>query len=876
MDKWAIYKKCDDFRVAAPKYVNDIIEIKSIADNGIFEVGRGGVFSKTYMFDDINYSKASIDEQISILESWCGWLNSNSAPFKITMNNKNKNMQTVSDQVLFGKTKDGFDTLRKHFNDEIEYTIQNGRQGIEQQLYLTIRYDTTGSYDDAKLYFDSLESSMRDNFRAIGSEIRPLDASERLRIIHDMYRFGDEEDFNFNFKNAVNQGFDFLDAVSNNKCDFSHDEYFKCENKYMSAIYLHNMPFGSKLSDRFLTRIASQNIKMMISLDCSPITDADTNAFLKSKYLSVEDRIRKQNKTRVKDLDFSSDISLAVKQDRDTITEDIKDVRENNQKYFYTMLNIIVIADDLETLQMNVKQIDQIAKDNSCKFEYSYQRQREALNTVLPLGIRQVQNGHNLKTRAVAALFPFNTQELFMPDGEWYGKNQVSNSIVTVNRKKLMNANGFIFGESGSGKTVSSSLSVFEAFLKYPDDDIIVVDPKNDYTNVCKKLGGSYMNINTSSPNRFNPLEFWADGSKTFDQIADEKSDLVMALVEKTKKDELNGNEVSLVDHALKTAYQKASLSKETINMAVENDFDYEPKKYFSTPYMDEERKLEYFVGPDGCKMYLSGDKSCYGIFDDLGNFKMSKWQKNGYYNNDGVFVYCDGNSKGYINGSVTLKSLYDAFGESDHPLARDLRLSLTPYITDENGNRGSLNIFGEKSNVNMSANRLIMFGLKDLGQNLRDVSMIIMLEFIRERIMRNYAMGKSTWLFIDECHELLHTAYTQDYLKKLWVLVRSLGGICTGITQNVSDVCKNDTTRAMVENSEFLIVLKQKTSTAETLRDVLGLSDEMIKSVTQERLPGKGIIRAGTVTVPFDWTIRKDNPLYDITNTNFYELNKM
>ena len=72
MDKWAIYKKCDDFRVAAPKYVNDIIEIKSIADNGIFEVGRGGVFSKTYMFDDINYSKASIDEQISILESWCG------------------------------------------------------------------------------------------------------------------------------------------------------------------------------------------------------------------------------------------------------------------------------------------------------------------------------------------------------------------------------------------------------------------------------------------------------------------------------------------------------------------------------------------------------------------------------------------------------------------------------------------------------------------------------------------------------------------------------------------------------------------------------------------------------------------------------------
>ena len=53
MDKWAVYKKCDDFRVAAPKSVQDLVEIKAISENGIFEVGRGGIFTKTYKFSDI-------------------------------------------------------------------------------------------------------------------------------------------------------------------------------------------------------------------------------------------------------------------------------------------------------------------------------------------------------------------------------------------------------------------------------------------------------------------------------------------------------------------------------------------------------------------------------------------------------------------------------------------------------------------------------------------------------------------------------------------------------------------------------------------------------------------------------------------------------
>ena len=136
MDKWAVYKKCDDFRVSAPKSVLDLVEIKSISENGIFEVGKGGIFTKTYIFDDINYSKTSVDEQILILENWCKWLNSNSIPFKITLNNKNKNMETVQKDILFAQH-----AIEKRIGSRLQIPGQDSAQALV--LFICSHIDRT-------------------------------------------------------------------------------------------------------------------------------------------------------------------------------------------------------------------------------------------------------------------------------------------------------------------------------------------------------------------------------------------------------------------------------------------------------------------------------------------------------------------------------------------------------------------------------------------------------------------------------------------------------------------------------------------------------------------------------------------------------------
>lgn len=51
------------------------------------------------------------------------------------------------------------------------------------------------------------------HFAALGSKCVELDATERLRILHDFYRQGEEADFHFNARDMMKKGHDFRDYI---------------------------------------------------------------------------------------------------------------------------------------------------------------------------------------------------------------------------------------------------------------------------------------------------------------------------------------------------------------------------------------------------------------------------------------------------------------------------------------------------------------------------------------------------------------------------------------------------------------------------------------------------------------------------------------
>ena len=77
-------------------------------------------------------------------------------------------------------------------------------------------------------------------------------------------------------------------------------------------------------------------------------------------------------------------------------------------------------------------------------------------------------------------------------------------------------------------------------------------------------------------------------------------------------------------------------------------------------------------------------------------------------------------------------------------------------------------------------------------------------------------------------------------------------GGICTGMSQNLIDAKRNRSTKTMVSNSEFMLLLDQGTMDKEAVEDLFDISSEQLACVNGAE-PGTGLIRFGDKIVPFD-----------------------
>ena len=552
-------KKASEPLYKAPKSIQETIEIMKVAENGIFEVARNR-FSKCYRFQDINYTTTNEIEQIDIFERYCKFLNSLDVSFKITINNKNKDMEQVRDFVFLQDMDDGFNHFRKAYNDIMERKIHEGRQGIEQERYLTITIERK-NFEEAKAQFATIEASIHKAFNELGAEIVPLTGNERIKVLHNFYHLGEENSFDFDIKTARKVGADFRNDLCNKMMQF-YPDYFKDEKKFCRALFIKKYP--SSLSDRFLNEITSLPVHSITSIDVVPIPKDMTTKVLQKKYLGIESDIIKQQRVRNKNNDFSSEISYNKRIEKKEIEEIMDDVRENDQCLYYVAVTIILMADSKEELDSMTETVETIGKRNSVTIEEHYLKQREALNTALPIGVRQVETMRTMLTQSLAVLMPFNVQELNDGSGCYYGINQVSKNINIGNRKKLINGNGFVFGVPGSGKSHFCKMELGQVFLS-GEDEIIIIDPMNEYFDIAHTYGGTVVNMSTYTDNYVNPLDMdvWSLDLNDSKGMIREKGEFMLGLCEQCMGESLNSRQKSIIDRCVRKLYIEIARSRE-------------------------------------------------------------------------------------------------------------------------------------------------------------------------------------------------------------------------------------------------------------------------------------------------------------------------
>ncbi len=124
----------------------------------------------------------------------------------------------------------------------------------------------------------------------------------------------------------------------------------------------------------------------------------------------------------------------------------------------------------------------------------------------------------------------------------------------------------------------------------------------------------------------------------------------------------------------------------------------------------------------------------------------------------------------------------------------------------------------------------------------------------------------------MDEIHELWGDEYSLHAIERMWREVRKRGGICTGMSQNLVDAISNRSTKTIVSNSEFMMILDQGVMDRDILSELFEVSSEQINCVNGAE-PGTGLIRFSEKIVPFSNQVDGDNGLYKLFNTNFHEM---
>ena len=206
------------------------------------------------------------------------------------------------------------------------------------------------------------------------------------------------------------------------------------------------------------------------------------------------------------------------------------------------------------------------------------------------------------------------------------------------------------------------------------------------------------------------------------------------------------------------------------------------------------------------------------------------------------------------------LEDLYNELLKHKNPKAERIANSLVLYV------HGSQNYFNHRTNVD-SHNRIMCFDIRDLGNQLKELGMLIVQDAVWNRVSQNRERRIATRYYCDEFHLLLKERQTAIYSVEIWKRFRKWGGIPTGLTQNVGDFLKSEEIEGILGNSDFVYLLNQNAKDQHILADKLGLSEKQLTHVTNSE-PGSGLILFDNVVIPFVDKYPTDTKTYAIMNT--------
>lgn len=567
-------------RLRAPRSASECLALEQMYENGICEI-EPGLWSMTLRFTDVNYQIARREDQANTFSRWCELLNycDPSMHMQVSMITQHIDQHLFESSAFIPAAGDALDKYRQEMNRVIADKALEGQNGLLREKYMTVTIRAQ-DYDAAHKQLLRRKTEIQKQMKGLRSTAVMLSGKQRLQIINGILRPGIPLAFDYDW---------LLTEGSLRAKDFIAPDSFdwRPEHDDSRAVYNDRYRFGGlvgktvylrdiapEMTDDLLSRLNDLPFDLAIAIHIDAYDQLDATELVRTKlaYMNQEasDGIIKANK---QGLPAELGVRFELQQDIENAKNLLDDLQNRNQKLFRVAIMVHTYGNTNEELDARVAQICSTVEKKTCRFSPLEFQQQAALNSILPIGEKRIGLERTMTTANAAIFIPFTTEELFEQGGTYEGLNARSNNLILLRRKDLDSPAGFVLGQPGSGKSLAVKREISNVLMRWPDDDVIVIDPEGEYTPMGENFAGQVIEISTSSASHINPLditEYYADK----DDPLTLKSQFLMSFCELIAGGEgITASERTYIDRATRLTYQKFFAHPEKMEMPTLKDF---------------------------------------------------------------------------------------------------------------------------------------------------------------------------------------------------------------------------------------------------------------------------------------------------------------
>ena len=534
-------------------------------------------YSKSLVFEDINYQLAQADDKTAIFENWCDFLNYFDASVSVQLSfiNQGARKEKAQAAIEIPAQDDAFNSIRREYADMLKNQLEKGNNGLEKCKYITFSIEAD-NLAAAKARLSRIETDVLNNFKVLGVTARPMNGQERLNVLHGIFH-PEGEPFRFSWDWLVPSGLTTKDFIAPSSFRFGDGRTFRMGRKLGAVSFLEIL--APELNDRMLSDILDLENGIIVNLHIRSIDQSEAIKTIKRKITDLDKMKIEEQKKAVRsgyDMDIiPSDLATFGSEAKNLL----QDLQSRNERMFLLTFLVVNMADTKRKLDNDIFATAGFAQKNNCALTRLDYLQEAGFMSSIPLGENLIPIQRGLTTSSTAIFIPFITQELFQRGAAlYYGLNALSNNMILCDRKQLKNPNGLILGTPGSGKSFAAKREMTNAFL-ITDDDIIICDPEAEYFSLVQRLGGQVIRLSPAGkgmdgkPQYVNPMDINLNYSEDDNPLA-LKSDFILSLCELVigGKEGLQPVEKTVIDRAVRNVYRPFLADPDPAKMPILGD----------------------------------------------------------------------------------------------------------------------------------------------------------------------------------------------------------------------------------------------------------------------------------------------------------------